>query len=133
MKKKPPPKFFLRFFKWFCDPELHPFIEGDLLELYRERLKATSLKKAKRRFALDVLLLFRPGIIRPLTAIHFIDHLINNYNIFRIRNWVTTEIRSFMCLINTRLFLIKPRLFELNYSNMPISIKLLSPPICRLI
>lgn len=79
MEKKPPPKFFLRFFKWFCDPELHPFIEGDLLELYRERLKATSLKKAKRRFALDVLLLFRPGIIRPLTAIHFIDHLINNY------------------------------------------------------
>ncbi|MEO0332324.1 MAG: hypothetical protein AAF223_11680 [Bacteroidota bacterium] len=34
-----PPNFLLRFNRWFCDPDLHPFIEGDLLERYEERGK----------------------------------------------------------------------------------------------
>jgi hypothetical protein len=60
-----PPKLLLRFFRWFCHPELHRYIEGDLLELYEERLKESGRRKANVRFALDVLLLFRPSIIRP--------------------------------------------------------------------
>jgi putative ABC transport system permease protein len=36
---KSPPRFFLRFFRWFCRPELKKYIEGDLMELYDERLK----------------------------------------------------------------------------------------------
>ncbi len=60
-----PPSFLLRFFKWFCHPDLHPYIEGDLIELYQERVEQHGKKKADRRFLLDVLLLFRPGIIRP--------------------------------------------------------------------
>ncbi|MBX2871498.1 MAG: ABC transporter permease [Saprospiraceae bacterium] len=59
-----PPKLLIRFFRWFCDPELHPFIEGDLLELYQENEKCFGTRKAKLKFVLDVLLLFRPGIIR---------------------------------------------------------------------
>lgn len=66
MNHQHPPKFFLRFFKWFCDPELHPFIEGDLLELYRERSEEVGKKKADRRFVQDVFLLFRPGVVRNL-------------------------------------------------------------------
>ena len=66
MDSPTPPKFFLRFFKWFCDPELHCFVEGDLYELYLERVEKWSKKQADRRFALDVLLLCRPGIIRPI-------------------------------------------------------------------
>ena len=62
--KPSPPKLFLRFFRWFCHPDLHVYIEGDLLELYKERLKQSGKKKADRRFFIDVLLLFRPGIIR---------------------------------------------------------------------
>lgn len=65
MKNKPsPPRIFLRFFQWFCDPDLHPYIEGDLVELYGERVEELGKQKADRRFAWDVLLLFRPGIIR---------------------------------------------------------------------
>ena len=59
-----PPKYFLQFFRWFCDPELHPFIEGDLLEMYRENERVLGKRKAKLKIALDILLLFRPGIIR---------------------------------------------------------------------
>jgi putative ABC transport system permease protein len=60
-----PPKIFLRFFRWYCHPELLKHIEGDLMELYNERVKELGKRKADARFKADVLLLFRPGIIRP--------------------------------------------------------------------
>src|SRR5688572_30643293 len=60
-----PPKFFLRFFRWFCHPKLRDPIEGDLLELYHERLRESGKRKADLKFIRDVLLLFRPGIIKP--------------------------------------------------------------------
>lgn len=59
-----PPRSFLGFFRWFCDPAIRTPVEGDLLELYDERLHARGKKYADRRFIFDVLLLFRPGIIR---------------------------------------------------------------------
>ncbi|HEU5291719.1 MAG TPA: ABC transporter permease [Cyclobacteriaceae bacterium] len=60
-----PPGFLLRFFRWYCHPKLVDHIEGDLLEVYGERLKQIGKVKANIKFAVDVLLLFRPGIIRP--------------------------------------------------------------------
>ena len=66
--KKPntsPPRRFLRFFRWFCHPDLQPYIEGDLMELYEERVKESGKRKAKWRFIIDVLLLIRPSMIRP--------------------------------------------------------------------
>lgn len=60
-----PPRLFHRFFRWFCHPDLLPSIEGDLLELYDKRVRQTGKGRADRLFAWDVLLLLRPGIIRP--------------------------------------------------------------------
>jgi len=65
-------KYVLRFFKWFCKAELHPFIEGDLLELYNERVEELGKKKADLHFAWDVLLLFRPGIMQPIKYLSLI-------------------------------------------------------------
>ncbi len=65
MNKSSPPKYLLRFFRWFCHPDLHPFIEGDLLELNAERVKESGRRKANYKIADDVLLLFRLSIIRP--------------------------------------------------------------------
>ncbi len=70
-----PPKFLLRFFKWFCHPDLHPYIEGDLLELYLERRKIKGKRKADRKFFLEVILLFRPGIIKPLKRLKHLNHI----------------------------------------------------------
>lgn len=65
-KHKPlPPQSFLRFFRWFCHPKMLDYIEGDLMEVYDVRLKAFGKRKADLKFIIDVLLLFRPGIIRP--------------------------------------------------------------------
>ena len=61
-----PPKIFLRFFRYYCRPKLRDHIEGDLIEVYNERVREGGKRKADRKFIIDVLLLCRPGIIRPV-------------------------------------------------------------------
>jgi len=60
-----PPQLFLRFFRWYCHPKMQDYIEGDLMEVYDARFKTLGKRKADIKFIVDVLLLFRPGIIRP--------------------------------------------------------------------
>ncbi|MFK7951645.1 MAG: ABC transporter permease [Ekhidna sp.] len=57
-----PPKIPLKFLKWFCRKDLIEDVEGDLEELFSERI-STNSKTAKLRYCLDVLLLLRPEII----------------------------------------------------------------------
>ena len=59
-----PPKLFLRLFRWYCSPRLVDHIEGDLIEVYGKRVDNHGKWIADARFAIDVLLLFRPGIVR---------------------------------------------------------------------
>lgn len=59
---KSPPIWPIRFFRWFCHPEYVEDIEGDLLERFEKRINEN--KAAKWLLTLDVLRLFRPGIIR---------------------------------------------------------------------
>jgi putative ABC transport system permease protein len=66
LKNSSPPKSFLRFFQWFCHPKLRDTIEGDLIELHEELTKEKGKRKADIKFIMDVLLLFRPGIIKPI-------------------------------------------------------------------
>jgi putative ABC transport system permease protein len=65
-----PPRLFLRFFRWYAHPRIKGYIEGDLMEVYQRRLKTSGKRNADFRFIIDVLLLFRPGIIKP-TQINF--------------------------------------------------------------
>lgn len=66
MKQIPqPPSLFVRFFRWYCHPSMHKHIEGDLLELHAERIRDRGKRYADFRYIIDILLLFRPGIIRP--------------------------------------------------------------------
>ncbi|MCB0839517.1 MAG: ABC transporter permease [Bacteroidetes bacterium] len=62
----PPPKWLLRFFRWYCHPDFAEDIEGDLCERFARYVEEDGIKKAKRRFAREVVLLCRPGIIRPI-------------------------------------------------------------------
>ena len=83
-----PPQLFLRFFRWYCDPKLRDHIEGDLIEEYNERLKMIGKGKADRRFIMDVLLLFRPAIIR---SFHY--RRVSNYGMYK--NYLKTSWRHF--------------------------------------
>lgn len=64
-QRSQPPRLVVRFFRWFCHPALLDSIEGDLMELYYERVEEKGRHKANINFIMDVILLFRPGIIRP--------------------------------------------------------------------
>ncbi len=74
-----PPKLPLHFFRWYCHPKLRDSIEGDLMELYEERVKEKGRRKADLRFTLDVLLLFRRGIIKPTEEYQHI----NTYGMYK--------------------------------------------------
>ena len=74
---KQAPKYPLRFFRWFCNPDYVEDIEGDLLERFEKR---TNEKKPSRwLFTMDVLRLFRPGIIRPFEG----TKKLNYYGMFK--------------------------------------------------
>ena len=64
MEYTKPPRFLFALLRWFCKPDYLIDIEGDLLELYRRRVNIMSRKKANWLLFRDILLLFRPGIIR---------------------------------------------------------------------
>lgn len=84
-----PPNSMLRFFRWFCDPDLREDLEGDLIELYEERAEK-SRAKAKTLFTRDVLMMFRPGIIR-----NFEGHKnLNNYGM--LKNYLKSAWRNLM-------------------------------------
>ncbi len=68
MKKEPglqPPKFIRALLRWFCRPDLLEDVEGDLTELFRIRSE-DNLLRARWLFLVDVLLLLRPGIVKPI-------------------------------------------------------------------
>ncbi|WP_462254089.1 FtsX-like permease family protein [Ekhidna sp.] len=67
---KQPPKYTLRFFRWFCNPEFAEDVEGDLLERFEKRLNENKL--AKWLLIKDVLRLFRPSMMRK-PQLKFLD------------------------------------------------------------
>src|ERR1041385_4962701 len=83
-----PPRALVKFFRWYCHPRLVNHIEGDLIEVYRKRLVKTSKRRADLKFFIDILLLFRPGIIRP-----FRTQNLNRYGMYK--NYLTMTLRVF--------------------------------------
>lgn len=62
--KESPPRLFLHFFRWYCDRQVADYIEGDLMEAYAKGVRDRGKRAADWKFIIDVVLLFRPGIIR---------------------------------------------------------------------
>jgi putative ABC transport system permease protein len=62
------PQWILTMLRWFCPPQLHESIEGDLIEEFQviiqsENSDKSALRKAKIRLFFSVLRFFRPGIL----------------------------------------------------------------------
>ncbi|MEM1137692.1 MAG: ABC transporter permease, partial [Bacteroidota bacterium] len=99
MNKKPsPPKLHLRFFRWFCHPEYVEDIEGDLMERFKQKVQEQSVKKAKWIFLKEVILLFRPEIIRSLTGRYHLTRyaMFKNYLKVGFRNILKYKTFSFI-------------------------------------
>jgi putative ABC transport system permease protein len=93
-----PPKLPLRFFRWFCHPKILDYVEGDLMEVYERRIKESGKGKADLRFIVDVLLLFRPGIIKPIEGVRQIENygMIKSYFKIAVRVLSKRKLYSFI-------------------------------------
>src|SRR5882672_911978 len=111
-KKTVPPAWAVRFLAWFCPPSLHEGVEGDLLEQFAEDLGSPDRKpsdrfeqsdgylvrRAKRRFVLNMINFFRPDIIlRNRFSFHLINTImIGNYFKVASRNILKRKTYSFI-------------------------------------
>lgn len=86
--RKLPPGILIWFFRLYCNPKIAKHIEGDLIEVYRRRLADGSKRKADFRFLVDIILLFRPDIIRRFRFSH-----LNRIGMFK--NYLTITLRVF--------------------------------------
>ncbi|HPW62953.1 MAG TPA: permease prefix domain 2-containing transporter, partial [Cyclobacteriaceae bacterium] len=98
ISKTNPPSLFLKFFRWFCHPKFRDSIEGDLMEFYEERKVKDGKLKADLKFIIDVILLFRPGIIKPAEGYQHLNTYGMYKSYFKIgwRNLVKNKAFSFI-------------------------------------
>lgn len=59
-----PPKWATRLLQWFCSSHLADDLEGDLLELFAQRVRTYGIREARRRYVRDVLSLMRPFALK---------------------------------------------------------------------
>ena len=90
-----------RFFEWYCHPEYYEDIKGDLEELYENQIEKSSKRKANWLFAWEVLLLFRPAIIRPFQFLDilYLVGMIKNYFKIGFRNLYKYKGYSFVHIL----------------------------------
>jgi putative ABC transport system permease protein len=80
----------LRAFRWYCHPQLADHIEGDLIEVYETWVHAHSRWVANLRLAIELVLLFRPGIIRPWQS----PQVVTSYSMYK--SFVVVAWRNFL-------------------------------------
>lgn len=78
MSKQQPPKWALKFLKWFCKEDYLSEIEGDLNELFHIRAK-TSIRSARLFFVWSVIRTFRPMNLKESQNKNWNMTLISNY------------------------------------------------------
>ena len=82
-----PPEFPLKLLRWFCNPNLVEDVEGDVIELFHDRSEINK-SKARVSFYVDVLLLFRPGIIKNFQILN------NIINFSMVKNFLKIAFRN---------------------------------------
>ena len=93
-----PPKWPLKFLRFFVKKKYLEEIEGDMEELFRENAEQLSLHKAKRIYTWEILKLFRPILIKNLEVL---QHL-NRYPMFKsyfkvsLRGLLKNPVNSFI-------------------------------------
>jgi putative ABC transport system permease protein len=85
-----PPGIFIKFFRWFCDPALAEDIEGDLREMFDREVATGDVAKARLRFFIHVIRLFRPGIVKKFDQSSF------NSPSSMFKNYFIASVRSLM-------------------------------------
>jgi len=89
-----PPKYAMRFLRWFCREDYIEEIEGDMIELFEQQFE-DSPRRAKRRFWWQVVRHFRPDFIKSFNRAPIINMaMLQNYLKVAWRNLVKQKLYS---------------------------------------
>ena len=93
-----PPKWPLKFLRFFVKKEYLEEIEGDMEEIFLENVSQVSLEKAKRMYTWEMLRLFRPILIKNLEVLQQLNHypMFKNYFKVSIRGLMKNPVNSFI-------------------------------------
>ena len=83
-----PPRWADRFLAWFCKDDLLEIVQGDIYELFEDRVEAYGTFRARLMYARDVLDLFRPFAWKKWNS------LFDNYSIAMFRNYMIVGWRN---------------------------------------
>ncbi len=81
-----PPRLILRFFRWYCREEYLEDLEGDLQERFELNIQDKGRSFARKHFLLDVMKLFRPGIIQFKVNTQNSNAMMRHYFLIGYRN-----------------------------------------------
>ncbi|HEU5290329.1 MAG TPA: FtsX-like permease family protein [Cyclobacteriaceae bacterium] len=93
-----PPKWPLRFLRFFVKKEYLEEIEGDMEEIFYEYAEYASVKKARRMYTWEIIKLFRPILIKNLEILQQLNQLDMFKNYFKVsmRGLVKNPLNSFI-------------------------------------
>jgi ABC-type antimicrobial peptide transport system permease subunit len=93
-----PPQWPLKFLRFFLKAEYLEEIEGDMEEIFYENVERFSVRKARRMYALEMIKLLRPNLIKNLEFVnHFMHYsMFKNYFKVSFRGLKKNPINSFI-------------------------------------
>ncbi|QDK79060.1 FtsX-like permease family protein [Spirosoma sp. KCTC 42546] len=95
-----PPRLATRLLHLFCAPHRVDELEGDLDELFQQRIEQVGLRKARWRYMKDVLSLMRPSLLKRERTNAYpnpaITTMLRNYLTVAFRNLVKNRVYSFI-------------------------------------
>jgi len=88
-QKEDPPKWLIRFFRWYCNDHLSDAALGDMVELYGRRKRKLGKRKADLLFAWNVMCFLQPFAIKRNSSAHLnpFDMFKNYFKIARRAMW----------------------------------------------
>lgn len=101
-----PPKFFHRFFKWFCHSDFYEELAGDLEEAFEENTAEHGPKYARAKYRKEVLKLFRPSVFKDFRFDYFkwiTPDMLRNYLKIGFRNLKKDRISAAINIIGLSL------------------------------
>lgn len=97
MNKQPvpsPPRWATRLLRCLCAPHRIEEMEGDLDELFRQRVQNAGLSQARWRYVRDVVSLMRPSLIKRKATVQCFDEYPTPNQIDMLRNYLKIAWRN---------------------------------------
>jgi len=93
-----PPKWPLKFLRFFVKKNYLEEIEGDMEEVFRDNVEQYSLKKARRMYTWEMLRLLRPVLVKNLATFENLNYypMFKNYFKISIRGLMKNPLNSFI-------------------------------------